>query len=570
MTALPLHARIEAALSAAFVSLGLPPSAARALPSSRTELADFQCNAAMSLAREAGKPSRKVAEAIAGAMAGDPLFGSVAVAGPGFVNMVVSDAALAEAAGQPPALASGKREHVVIDFGGPNVAKALHVGHLRSLVIGESLRRTYAALGHRVTSDIHLGDWGLQMGQLISALKAERPGLPYFYPAWTGPYPDASPVTVEELQELYPRAARACVDDPGRLEAARAATASLQSGHPGYTALWKAMRDVSLRSQRDDISWLGARFDLFLGESDSNGLIAPLADRLLEDGVAVRSEGAVVVPVGDDLPPLMLVKSDGGYTYGATDLATIAMRVRDLAPDRIVYVVDQRQAAHLQAVFRASDKAGIMPADRLVHVGFGTVNGPDGKPLKTRAGGTARLSELLADAEAKAAERLSGREGSEGDARLARQVAAAALKFGDLQGNRLSGYDFDLDRLVSFEGRTGPYLQYACVRIRSIAARWKGEPGEAPVSVAHPAERALALECLGLPEAVAAAGERAEPGIVAAKAFAVAQAFSRFYAECPVLAGGDAAPGRVSLCMLAYRTLSTCLDLLGIEVPERM
>jgi arginyl-tRNA synthetase len=471
----------------------------------------------------------------------------------------------------------------VIDFGGPNVAKPLHVGHLRSLVIGESLRRTLISLGHRVISDVHLGDWGLQMGMLIVEAERSDPTLPYFDPACAGPYPAEPPYSLPELEQMYRRVAAACEVDPTLLEQARRATAELQSGRPGYRALWQHFRDVSLSAQQQTFAELGAHFDLLLGESDVQVRIPPLIDLLTAKGLVEQSEGALVIQVAEPtdsktFPPLILVKSDGAALYATTDLATIFDRTDTIHPDRALYVVDQRQALHFEQVFRAARKAGIAPGCQFEHVGFGTVNGTDGRPLKTRAGGAAKLDDLLQEAVQKARERvlasdLAAELGEADVDRLARLVAIAAVKFADLSSNRIAGYIFDPDRLVSFEGKTGPYLQYACVRISAIVAKARergATPG--PFMLTAPTERELILECLRFPEVVASAARTLMPSEIAEYAFGLAQRFSRFYAACRVLDAEDAAVrgSRLALCSLTYQVLAKALWMLAIGLPERM
>ena len=375
-TAASMAHRIDAVLIETFAALDLPVELARSTVSDRPDLADRQCNGAMAAARKLGRNPREIAGAITAALASRPEFSQVSLAGPGFVNMRLSAAFLAEVAqaqGEDPDLGLAKAatpERIVVDFGGPNVAKPLHVGHLRSLVIGESLRRMLAACGHQVVSDVHLGDWGLQMGQLISELEIRQPRLPYFDAACTGPFPDVPPVTLADLEEMYPAAAKACQADPVRLDAARAATAELQAGRPGYRALWRAFRDLSLAALQRDFEELGAHFDLLGGESDAAPLIAPLISELTANGVATESDGAIIVAVAEPndrqpMPPLILAKADGAALYATTDLATLADRVARLRANRILYVVDQRQALHFEQVFRAARKSGlaaILPA----------------------------------------------------------------------------------------------------------------------------------------------------------------------------------------------------------------
>lgn len=584
-----LTAKVDAILLDAFAALNLPSEYARAVVSGRPELADLQCNGAMPAAKAVGGNSRTVAADIAHLISQRPEFAEVSVAGPGFLNIRLSAAFLAQTAS---AMAldenlgisdEGFGRLAIIDFGGPNVAKPLHVGHLRSLVIGECLRRLLMAQGWRVVADAHLGDWGLQMGMLTSEIRRRLPSGLWFEPGFAGPWPNSAPVTVDELETLYPKAAAACAADPVRMAEARADTAALQAGDPGLTALWHALRALSLEAQERDFGSLGVRFDLLNGESDVQSLIGPMVERLKDTGFALEDDGATVLPIAEtadrkEMPPLLLAKSDGAALYATTDLATLADRAGRMGAARILYVVDQRQALHFEQVFRASRKTGLSGLAELRHIGFGTVNGPDGKPYKTRQGGVARLSDLLDEAVVKAALRIaeSGHgadldEAAKGE--LAGKVGIAAVKFADLAGDRLSGYVFDPDRLVSFEGRTGPYLQYACVRIRSIIAK-AVERGEQPGALAPVAraETDLLLACLGFPAAVAEAARLMQPGVIAEYAFTLAQAFSRFYAECPVLGAADRSEraSRLAMCQLTGRVLELTLDLMGIDVPERM
>lgn len=404
------------------------------------------------------------------------------------------------------------------------------------------------------------------MGMLISEIQRRWP-------------PGATPdLTMADLQQLYPEAAAACTADADRMAEARADTAKLQAGDPDATRVWHRLRDISLTAQRQDIDLLNAHFDLFLGESDVQPLIPPMIADMQARGVAVESDGALIVEVADPsdakpMPPLLLAKSDGAALYATTDLATIVARKRDQNPDRILYVVDQRQALHFEQVFRAARKADLAPGVDMVHVGFGTVNGVDGKPYKTRQGGVAQLADLLNEAIDKAAERLAERDTTTDKSELARLVGLAAIKFADLSSYRLSGYIFDAARLVSFEGRTGPYVQYACVRIGSILASAAEKMYDAgDIAVATASERALVFECARLPEVVASATRNLAPNEIADHTFAVAQAFSRFYTECPVLAANTEAEraSRLALCELTRAILAKELWLLGIEVPERM
>ena len=600
-----LNEQVDDLLRDAFLACGLPVEGACAVRATRPELGDLQCNGAMALGKSLKRNPRDIAQAIAQKLQGNAAFDSVEVAGVGFINLRLSGALLAQYAqfqleSERLGVVPRSDDTVLLDFGGPNVAKPLHVGHLRSLVIGESLRRIFASLGYRTISDVHLGDWGLQMGMLIAEIRREYPGLSCF---GSTPCIDqaALPFDMQDLQQLYPRAAAACQADPERMREAREATAALQSGHAGHTMLWRAIRTLSLDAQKRDFDTLDAHFDLLLGESDVQPLIPGMVADLREREIAVESDGALVIDVAqaDDaspLPPLILTKSDGAALYATTDLATIVARMRDQAPAKIVYVVDQRQALHFEQVFRAARRAGMADAVELIHAGFGTVNGPDGKPYKTRQGGVAQLSDLLNAAIDKARERLlairaetapviveAGDGAAPVDAQvpyddrtlneLARQVGIGAIKFADLSSFRTLGYVFNPDRMVSFEGRTGPYVQYACVRIQSILSRARAESAAFGTIVPEQAaERALLLECARLPEVVRSAAANFAPNELADYVFSLAQAFSRFYSECPVLAADTQARrgSRLTMSALCLRVLTQGLYLLGIAVPERM
>jgi arginyl-tRNA synthetase len=581
---------LSAIVGEAFAAEGFDCSFGFVRRSDRPDLAQFQCNGALAAAKAAGKKPQDAAGAIAGRLAAIAAFTKVDVAGPGFINLTLADDFLAERANR---LADDSRagawrraapERIVIDYGGPNVAKPLHVGHLRSAIIGESLKRISRSAGDFVISDIHLGDWGLPMGQLIAELAQERPDLPYFDSGYIGPYPDQSPVTLADLERLYPKAAAAAKADPARAEAARLATAQLQEGRPGYRALWRHFITVSRAAIEREYADLGVSFDWWKGEADADPLIPQMAEEMRAKGVVEKSDGAEIIRVareGDkkEIPPLILFKSDGSVLYGTTDLATILHRKLEARPDRILYVVDQRQATHFEQVFRAAEIAGIFPADRLEHLGFGTMNGKDGKPFKTREGGVLRLRDLIDMVEARARERL--REGGfaegfdeteVGD--IARKVGVAALKFADLSNPRTSDYIFDLDRFIAFEGRTGPYLQYAVVRVRSVmrkaqAAR-AGAPGAIVIAAAE--ERDLALALLGFGDALRLAHEKRMPHFLCDHAFGLAQAFSKFYAACRIADEPDLArrASRLGLASVAAKQLEAALDLLGISVPDRM
>ncbi|HEU0161250.1 MAG TPA: arginine--tRNA ligase [Rhizomicrobium sp.] len=573
----------------AFAAEGLPSHFGQVQVSDRPDLAQFQCNGALAAAKVSKSNPREIAGRIAARLATQAIFAKVEIAGPGFLNLDLTDAALdartAALANDPllGAPGTGTGRTVVLDFGGPNIAKPMAVHHLRSTIIGDCLQRLYRANGWTVVSDVHLGDWGLQMGQLISEIELDGRAPVYFDVNHTGPYPDESPVSMDELEVLYPRASAACKADPARLEAARRATVELQAGRPGYRALWRHFVSVTEVGLTREFGSLGVTFDLWNGESSVDALIPPMLDDLKARGLAEMSEGALVVPVARDddkkpLPPLILVKSEGGVLYGTTDLATIIARVREYDPDLILYVVDHRQHGHFEQVFRAADRAGLSGKAHLEHVGYGTMNGADGKPFKTRAGGAMKLHDLIGMATAQAEKRLAEQgiahdipEAERGE--IARKVGIATIKFADLSNHRTTDYVFDLDRFSKFEGKTGPYLQYAAVRIQSILrkAAEQGVAAAAP-AVRSPEERRLILQLLALGDVMAGAEDKRAPNMLCEYAFELAQNFSRFYSEHHILSEPDPAlrAARLGLCALVLAVLTRVLDLLGIEVPERM
>ncbi|MGB7859908.1 MAG: arginine--tRNA ligase, partial [Acidimicrobiia bacterium] len=502
-----LQKHLSALAGSAFETLGLQPELGEVVPSHRPELAQFQCNGAMAGAKSVGKPPREIAQAIVGILADQEEIAAAEVAGPGFININLTDQAVADWAAR-----SAADTHlgfditqdpmtVVVDYGGPNVAKAMHVGHLRATIIGDSLARLFSFAGHDVIRDPHFGDWGFQMGLLITVVGEE--GL------------DPAEISLADLQRIYPEASERARHDAEFADKARKATVLLQGGDPKSLEVWRRMKAVSEASQREDFAALGVSFDLWYGESDVRDRLAPLADDLATTGIAVASDGALVVDVAEqgdnrEWPPLILKSTAGGFLYSTTDLATVQMRVEELQADLMLYVVDHRQGDHFTQVFRAARKGGVVShAVGLEHIGFGTMNGPDGKPFKTREGGVVRLGDVIEMVKDAARARLDEAHLAETyptaeREKIAEQVGVAALKFGDLINNRSSDYIFDLDRFSSFEGKTGPYLQYAAVRVKSIL-RNAEERGLLSGRILPPTkaeERDLMLELLVLPEVV--------------------------------------------------------------------
>ena len=589
-----LKAGLSEAVEAAFANLGLPPGLGRVTASDRPDLADFQSNGALAAAKRVGKAPREIAAAVTERLAGDPRLSSIEIAGPGFINFKLADAALAgranEIAADPRsgAEAVSARRKVLIDYGGPNVAKPMHVGHLRASIIGESIKRIYRFRGDEVLGDAHFGDWGYQMGLLIGAVMDEAPVVRALVEAANAA--GAAPtdlaalddVSLADLDRLYPEAAARGKADTDYRDRARKITAALQVKQPGYYALWRRFRDVTQVALERDFHALGVDFDLWKGESDVEALIAPMIAELDAKGLLVDDQGARIIRVvqqGDkrELPPLLVVSSEGSAMYGTTDLATIVDRRDSFGPDLTIYCVDQRQADHFEIVFRAAYQAGYATPGQLEHIGFGTMNGTDGKPFKTREGGVLKLYDMIELTREKARERLH--EAGLGEnltpaqfEEIAGKVAVAALKFADLQNFRSTSYVFDLDRFSSFEGKTGPYLLYQAVRVKSLLRRAEAE-GHAggPVAVTEPAERDLVLTLDAFDGALTEAYDRYAPNALAEHAYRLSQAFSKFYAACPILqAERTVRASRLTLATAALTQLELALDLLGISVPERM
>jgi arginyl-tRNA synthetase len=590
------------AVGAAFAAEGVDPALARVTASDRPDLADFQSNGALAAAKALKANPRELATRVAERLKNDPRLTSVDVAGPGFINLKLADGALsaraaevAADAGHAGASTVEAPRKVVIDFAGPNVAKPMHVGHLRSSIIGESLKRIFRFRGDTVWGDAHFGDWGFQMGLLIVAVGDEGKA-DGFLAEGNGPFPAESPVSLEDLERLYPAAAAMAKEDAGFRDRARKATAELQGGRPGYRALWAHFVAVSRTALEREFGALSVTFDLWNGESDADPVMAEMIAHLETTGLLVEDNGARVVHVArpgetrkkkladgtvieaPSPPPLLVISSEGSAMYGTTDLATILDRRKAIDPDLILYVVDERQAEHFEQVFRAAYLAGYAAEGSLDHLGFGTMNGPDGKPFKTRAGGVLKLHDLITMAVDKARERLHeaqlGEDLTEAEFEaIAHKVAVAALKFADLSNSRTTSYVFDLDRFMSFEGKTGPYLLYQAVRIKSLLRKGTDQgatPG--PIVIAEPAERDLALTLDAFSQAVTEAYDKRMPHVIAEHAYRLAQGFSKFYAACPVLIAPEEATrgSRMALSKVALDQLETALTLLGIDTPERM
>ncbi len=568
-----------------FAAEGLPAEMGAVRLSDRPDLAQFQCNGAMTAAKAAKKNPRAVAEAVVARLQQNPIFEKIEIAGPGFINLTLKDSEISshlaklardERCGVHPV---ADKETVILDYGGPNVAKHMHVGHLRSSIIGDSLRRTFLFAGYDAKGDVHLGDWGTPMGMLL-----DHSGV---YDA-AGKVDMTDPESVREFVEFlgvaYPEAAAAFKESPEKQKSAQQKTLLIQTRDPDYYARWKTMRDASVDVIRRNFASLGVSFDLWMGESDVHDVIAPMVDDLQKRQIAVPDDGAVVVPVKTDadtkeFPPLILYKRDGAVMYGTTDLATIVERVETHHPSKILYVVDQRQGLHFEQVFRAARLSGIAnDTVELTHAGFGTMNGADGKPFKTRAGGVMKLEDLIATGVEKAEARLKEANlaqdmSADEQADVAQKVAIAAIKFADLQNQRQSDYIFDLDRMISFEGKTGPYMLYQAVRIKSLLRKAEtqgAKPGDAIVLT--DADRPLALLLTELPDVMALTLRHYTPHVLCDYVYRLANAFSSFYGNCHILSETDPAlkASRLRLCAMVLAQLTLVLDLLGIQIPERM
>ena len=532
---------------------------------------------------------REIAEKVIDYLKNIPAFGRLEVAGPGFINIVPACALISERAnGLSNDARTGagkvKSKTIIIDYGGANVAKPMHVGHLRSAVIGESLKRLLRFRGHTVIGDVHLGDWGLQMGHLITELEDEQPDLPYFDPGKMDDFPKESPVTMDDLTRLYPAASNKAKSDANRMERSRKATAELQAGHPGYRALLDHFIGVSVESLKKGYGALGVAFDLWKGEAAVDPLIPDMIREFRSKGIAIKDDGALIIRVNDEnekkeVPPVMLVASSGAVLYHATDLATLLDRKNGINPDIVLYVVDQRQALHFEQVFRAAVKAGWYEMGQMIHLGFGTMNGKDGKPFKTREGGVLHLEDLIAMMLGAAEMRLEESGiglGFDDRARadIAGKVGLAALKFADLQNQRTTNYVFDLERFTAFDGKTGPYLLYAAVRIKSLLRRAGAEgvkPGQ--IMILDKAEQQLVFTLDSFDRALEATESKYAPHILCDHVYRLAQSFSRFYTECPILAENtplDIRQSRLALAQTTLRQLTLGLDIIGIEAPEQM
>ena len=575
-------------LKKAFEKAGYDSSKIKASVSNRPDLCEYQCNGAMALAKAAHKAPMEIAEGCAGFLKESPMFSRVEVCRPGFINMDLKGefvASYVQSMAQEEKFGLeeiNKGKTVLIDYGGPNVAKPLHIGHLRSAIIGESIKRILRYTGASALGDIHMGDWGLQMGQIIAELKERQPDLPYFDEDYEGEYPKEAPFTIGELEEIYPAASKKCKVNEEFYEEAKKATAQLQAGRRGYKALWNHIMDISKADLKKNYDNLNVSFELWNGESSVQGLIPEMVEKMKADGFAKESEGALVVDVSEEtdkkeVPPCIILKSDGATLYATTDLATLVQRERDYDPDHIIYVVDKRQDLHFKQVFRTAKKTGIVkPETELSFLGFGTMNGKDGQPYKTREGGVMRLETLISEINEAAMEKMKeGREVDENDPEAietAKKIGLSALKYGDLSNQATKDYIFDLNKFISFEGNTGPYILYTIVRIKSILSKYGKEPGKKITYTGEPSQKALMMALADFNEAAEAAAEELSPNRICSYIYALSNAFNSFYHEVRILSCEDEAKKEsyINLLFLTQKVLETCIDLLGFSAPEKM
>lgn len=583
--------QISSEVIKAFQENGYDEKYGKVTLSNRPDLCEYQCNGAMAAAKEYHCAPFMISDKIAESLKGNEMFESVESVKPGFLNLKLDTAYLAgylrEMNADPERLGCEKCENpktIMIDYGGPNVAKPLHVGHLRSAIIGESVKRIGKFMGHTMIGDVHLGDWGLQMGLIITELKERRPDLVYFDESYSGEYPKEPPFTIGELEEIYPAASGKSKEDEAYKEVAMQATYELQHGRRGYQALLEHILNVSVSDLKRNYQNLNVSFELWKGESDAQSYISDMVEKMKTDGYAYISEGALVVDVKEEtdtkeVPPCMILKSDGASLYNTTDLATIVWRMQDYNPDEIIYVVDKRQELYFTQVFRCARKTGLVkPETELKFLGFGTMNGKDGKPFKTREGGVMRLEYLVSGINDEMYKKIADnhiveeKEGKE----TAKMVALSAIKYGDLSNQASKDYIFDIDRFTSFEGNTGPYILYTIVRIKSILKKYQAQktlPEGAQIQAAHTeSEKALMLELSKFNGVMEAAFEETAPHKVCAYIYDLANAFNHFYHETKIMAEQDEMVQASYICLLGLtrQALELCIDVLGFEAPERM
>ncbi|MCR4842715.1 MAG: arginine--tRNA ligase [Eubacterium sp.] len=582
-------------MAAAFDKCGYDKAAAVVSVSNRPDLCEYQCNGAMRLAKALGKAPIEIASDVAGVLSDSTVFETAEAVKPGFINLNLSGSFLSDyikrmaADSSCGAIKEENPEKIIIDYGGPNVAKPLHVGHLRSAVIGEAIKRMGRFCGNEVIGDVHMGDWGLQMGLIICQCQDKGIDPVYYDEDYQGEYPSEAPFTAAELEEIYPAASARSKEDAAFHDRALKATAELQSGRRGYNALLSHILEVSVADMKKNYERLNVDFDLWLGESDAQKYVPDMLKKMEDDGYAHEDQGALVVDVAEEsdskeIPPCIVRKSDGASLYATTDLATLVQRVNDYDPDHVIYVVDKRQQMHFTQVFRAAKKCGIVSPDmKLDFLGFGTMNGKDGQPFKTREGGVMKLSVLIDEIDEAMKEKiLDNKKEQNADideeevVKTARTVALAALKYGDLSNQATKNYIFDIDRFTSFEGNTGPYILYTIVRIKSILRKYQAEGGAVdPSCILEPAdanEKALMNELTGFNGVMLTAFRELAPHKICSFVYSLSNAFNHFYHETKIMGQEDKArqSSQIALLDLTRRVLESCIDVLGFSAPEYM
>ncbi|MCP1103475.1 arginyl-tRNA synthetase [Aequitasia blattaphilus] len=581
---------LDKELGNAFESAGYDSALAKVVLSNRPDLCEYQCNGALAGAKKYKKAPIMIAKDVEAILKENDIFKEVEAVAPGFLNLSIDEKVICDyLSGMSGEENLGIQEAkepqmIMVDYGGPNVAKPLHVGHLRSAVIGESIKRIGRKMGHKVLGDIHLGDWGYQMGLIITEVKIRHPELPYFDAEFTYAYPDEAPFTINELEEIYPTASGKAKEDAQYREEALNATFQLQNGNKGYYALWKHIMNVSVTDLKKNYEKLNVHFDLWMGESDAQKYIPPMVQKMKDDGYAHEDDGALVVDVKEEtdtkeIPPCIILKSDGASLYSTTDLATLVQREKDYNPDSITYLADKRQDLHFLQVFRAAKKTKIVPEDtKLTFLGFGTMNGKDGKPFKTRDGGVMRLESLISDIQEEMFKKITeNRVIDETEAReIAQVVGIAALKYGDLSNQAAKDYVFDMERFTSFEGNTGPYVLYTIVRIKSILNRYVEGGGNLEsvklMMADSKGQKELMMEVLKYNEVMEQAFVEQAPHKICGFIYDISNNFNKFYHETKILAEEieEKKESYIALLLLTKRVLESCIDVLGFEAPERM
>lgn len=570
-----------------FEELGYDKSAGKVNVSNRPDLCQYQCNGALACAKKYKKAPNAIAQEVVEKLKENEIFSKLEIAGPGFINITLNDEFLVDYVNK---MNTDERfgtsqateiKKIIVDYGGANVAKPLHIGHLRSAIIGESIKRIAKYLGHDVIGDVHLGDWGLQMGMVISEVERRNPSLPYFDESFEGEYPEEAPFTIDELEDIYPYASKLAKSDEVVMEAAKKATVELQQGRRGYVALWKHILNVSVNDLKKNYGALDVSFELWNGESDAQKFIPEMIESLKEKGFAKESEGALVFDVSEEtdkspVPPLLLLKSDGASLYGTTDLATVVERVRDLKADEIIYLADKRQGLHYEQFFRAAKKSGIANENTVLDfIGFGTMNGKDGKPFKTREGGVMRLADLINLIKEAGKEKLKDNKNiaEEDVEEISSKVGLAALKYGDLSNQASKDYIFDIERFASFEGNTGPYILYTIVRIKSILNRANmTDMNKAILVPQSETERNLMLQLIKFNEVIELSFRDRAPHKICEYIYELSNNFNRFYNDTRIVSEEDESKKASWLVLinLVKNVLEQCLDLLGMESVERM